>query len=74
MLSRRDLSANHDETQSHLDVKTPRDFMNDLHHKSKLDSNKLLIPRSTKAKHFDISPNSGHHYHQGMVGSILSSE
>lgn len=33
MLSRRDLSANHDETQSHLDhrmIKTPRDFLQDF--------------------------------------------
>ena len=38
VLSRRDLSANNDETQSHLDLanaKTPRDFMHDLQSRSR---------------------------------------
>jgi hypothetical protein len=45
MLSRRDLSANHDETQSHMDqrmIKTPRDFIHDLQLKSKQDRDSSL--------------------------------
>jgi hypothetical protein len=50
VLSRRDLSANNDETQSHLDLanaKTPRDFMHDLQTRSR-GAARDNIPRGGK--------------------------
>ena len=50
VLSRRDLSANNDETQSHLDLanaKTPRDFMHDLQTLSR-GAARDTIPRGAK--------------------------
>jgi hypothetical protein len=53
VLSRRDLSANNDETQSHLDyhtAKTPRDFMHDLQTRSRIEKTKDRLPRGQSNK------------------------